>query len=73
MYATLMQSDTLKSYGRAKAGTRPGGVDLCKRPKDLSASERGKHGHGEGVSTEDVRESVLWYDVVCSRKSTHHL
>ena len=49
------------------------GVELSKKPKDLSASEREERGYGEGVSTEDVRESVLWYDVVCSRKVVRHL
>ena len=49
MYATLLQSDTLKPQGRAKAGTRPVGVELRKKPKDLSASEREERGHGEGV------------------------
>jgi hypothetical protein len=38
-----------------------------------SASEREERGYGEGVSTEDVRERSLWYDVVCSRKTDHHL
>ena len=37
VYPTLLQSDTLQSYGRAKAGTRPKGVGLCKKAKDLSA------------------------------------
>ena len=35
-------------YGRAKAGTRPVGVELRKKPKDLSASESEERGHGEG-------------------------
>ena len=56
-------------YGRPKEGTSPVGVDLWKTPKDLHTSEREDRGYGEGVSTEDVRESVLWYDVVCSRKT----
>ena len=41
------------------------GVELRKKPKDLSVSETEDHGYGEGVSTEDVGESTLWYDVVC--------
>ncbi len=41
------------------------GVELSKKPKDLSASEREERGYGEGVSTEDV----CTYDVVCSRKA----
>ncbi len=49
------------------------GVGLSKKPKDLSPSEREECGYGEGVSTEDVRESALWYDVVCSRKETRYL
>ena len=48
MYATLLQSDTLKPYGRAKAGTRPVGVELRKKPKDLSTHESDERGHGEG-------------------------
>ena len=49
VYATLLQSGTIQSYGRAKAGTRPVGVRLRKKPKDLIASEREERGHGEGV------------------------
>ena len=48
MYPTLMQSDTLKSDGHEKSGTSPLGVELRKKPKDLSASEREERGHGEG-------------------------
>ena len=75
MYATLLQSDTVQPYGRAKEGTRPVGVELRKKPKDLSASEREERGHGEGVSTENVNESALCttYDVVCLRKAARHL
>ena len=75
MYATLLQSDTVQSYGRAKAGTRPVGVGLRKKPKDLSVGEREDRGYGEGVSTENVNESALCttYDVVCSRKAARHL
>jgi hypothetical protein len=42
---------------------------------DLSASEREDRGYGEGVSTENVNESVLCttYDVVCSRKTVRHV
>ncbi len=51
------------------------GVGPNKKPKDLSASEREERGYGEGVSTENVNESVLCttYDVVCSRKAARHL
>ena len=51
------------------------GVELSKKPKDLSASEREERGYGEGVSTENVNESALCttYDVVCSRKAARHL
>ena len=63
MYTTLLQSDTVQPYGRTKAGMWSVGVGLRKQPKDLSVSEREERGHGEGVSTEDVRESVLWYDM----------
>ena len=48
MYATLRQLDTVQSYGRAKSGTRPMGVDLSQKPKDLSGSESEERGHGEG-------------------------
>ena len=71
--ATLLQSYTVESYGYSKAATSPGGVELHKKPKDLRSSEREERGYGEGVSTEDVRESALWYDVVCSRKTAYHL
>ena len=40
------------------------GVDLCKKPKDLSASEREERGHGEGVisNTEPRSHSFLISD-----------
>ncbi len=40
VYDTLIQSDTVQEYGRVKAGTRPVGVEIHKKPKDLSVSER---------------------------------
>ena len=51
------------------------GVGLHKKPKDLSASEREERGYGEGVSTEDVRESAFCTtcDGVCSRKAARKL
>ena len=65
MYPTLIQSDTVQPYGLVKTDTRRGGVGLSKKPKDLSESGRVECGNGEGVSIEDVRESVLGtYDVV---------
>ena len=75
MYATLLQSDTVQSYGRAKAVTRPVGVGLRKKPKDLTASKKEERGYGEGVCTENVNESALCttYDVVCSRQVARHL
>ena len=48
MYPTLLQSDTLQTYGHGKSDTRCGGVRLRKKPKDLSASEREDRDHGEG-------------------------
>ena len=63
MYATLIQSDTLYPYGRAKTDTRPGGVGLCKKPKDLSASDRQDREHGEG---RDVYVTLLQSDTVQS-------
>ena len=35
VYVTLLQSDTVQSYGRVISGTSPVGVDLSKKPKDL--------------------------------------
>jgi hypothetical protein len=60
-----------------KSDTRPVGVGLSKKPtdlstseivtkpKDLSPSESEERGHGDGVSTENVNESVssTTYDV----------
>ena len=57
VYATLLQSDTVQSYGRTKSGKRPVGFDLRKKTKDLSESERAERGHGEGVST----ANYSWY------------
>ena len=57
MYATLLQSDKVQSYGRTKSGKRHVGFDLRKKTKDLSESERAERGHGEGVSTTDYS----WY------------
>ena len=54
VYASLLQSDTVQPYGRAKAGTRPVGVELRKKPKDLSASESEERGHGEGGCVYDT-------------------
>ena len=50
VYATLLQLDTLYPYGLSKTDTRPVGVELHKKPKDLSVSEREDRGHGEGGS-----------------------
>ncbi len=46
--------------------------EIATKPKDLSPSESEECGHGEGVSTENVNESVssTTYHVVCSRKTT---
>jgi hypothetical protein len=49
-----MQSDTLQAYGRAKADTRPVGVGLSKKPKDLSVSEREEREHERGVRGYDT-------------------
>ncbi len=49
VHATLMQSDTVQPYGRAKADTRPVWVDLRKKSKDAIPSEREERGHEEGV------------------------
>ena len=43
VYTTQLQSDTVQSCGHGKAGTRPRGVGLLKKPKDLSPSEREEH------------------------------
>jgi hypothetical protein len=64
VYATLLQSDTVQSYGRTKADTRytrPVGVGLRKKPKDLTASEREERGHGKG---EGVYPTLLQSDTV---------
>ncbi len=45
----VMQSDTVQSYGPTEVDTRPVGVDLRKKPKDLSTSDREDRGHGKGV------------------------
>ena len=37
--ATLLESDTVQSYGHTKSGTSPVGVELRKKTKDLSPSE----------------------------------
>ena len=39
MYDTLIQSDTVQSYGREKSDTSLVGVESRKKPKDLSGSE----------------------------------
>ena len=44
VYPTLLQSDTVQTYGCAKEGTSPVGVELRKKTKDLSASEREERG-----------------------------
>ena len=51
MYDTLLQSDTVQPCGRVKEDTRPGGVGLRIKTKDLSAheSEECEHGKGGGV------------------------
>ena len=54
VYSTLLQSDTVQSYGRSKTDTRPVGVDLLKKPKDLSGSESEDRGHGEGGGVYDT-------------------
>ena len=66
VYVTLFQSDTVQSYGRVKVGTSPVGVELCKKPKDLCASERGtwtwggcEYGGCMYVKVQYVR--ILWY------------
>ena len=46
---TLLQSDTVHPYGRAKADMSPLGVELRKKLKDLSVSEREVREQGEGV------------------------
>jgi hypothetical protein len=58
---TLIQSDTVHPYGCAKADTRTVGVDLRKKPKDLSVSEREERGHGKGVG---VYGTLLQSDTV---------
>ena len=73
VYVTLLQSDTVQPYGHVKANC--GGLTTQKdKGPECNSSEREECCHGEGVSTEDVRESALCtYDVVYSRKTTRHL
>ena len=49
------------SYGRSKTVTRPGGVGLRKKPKDLSTNEREKREPGEG---RDVYATLLHSDTL---------
>ena len=62
------QIHVVQSYGRSKSDTRTLGVEIRKKPKGLSGSDREECGYGEGVSTDNVNESALCttYDVVCS-------
>ena len=54
VYSTLLQSDTVQSYGRSKTGTRPVGLGLRKKPKDLITSDREERGDGKGVGVYDT-------------------
>jgi hypothetical protein len=63
VYVTLLQSDTVQSYGHAKTDTRPVGAGLYKKPKDLIASESEECGHGKGVG---VYDTLLQSDTVQS-------
>ena len=49
VHVTLLQSDTVQSYGLVKTGTSPVGVGLRKKPKDLIASDVEERGHWKGV------------------------
>ena len=64
VYATLLQSDTLNPYGRAKTGTSPVGVELRKKPKDLSVSEREDREYGEGKDVYDT-DAVRYNTTIC--------
>ena len=59
----LCYSQTLQPYGRTKVDTRPGGVGLHKKTKDLSASEREDREYGEG---RDVYDTLIQSDTVQS-------
>jgi hypothetical protein len=39
------------------------------KPRNLSGSESEERGYGEGVGV----YGMMWYDVVCSRKTVRHL
>ena len=54
MYTTLLQSDTLQSFGHVKADTSPGGVGLRKKTKDLSVHEREEREHGGRRKTKSI-------------------
>ena len=59
----LLNSDTVQPYGRTKADTRPEGVGLRKKPKDLCISEREDRDHGKGG---DVYATLLQSDTLKS-------
>jgi hypothetical protein len=59
-----LQSGTVQVCGCAKEGTRPVGVGLCKKPKDMSPSEREECEDGEGVCMYDT---LLQSDTVQTR------
>jgi hypothetical protein len=66
LHDTLLQSDTVQSYGRVKEDTRTVWFDLHKNQRtcqNLSTSEREERGYGKGVRTENVNERVFMYDV----------
>ena len=73
MYATLLQSDTVQSYGHSKTDTRPVGVGLRKKPMDLSASEREKIGHGEVGMCILLCFSQIQYSHMVTQKQTRDL
>ena len=68
MYDTLLQSDTLNPHGRSKADTRPGGVGLCKKPKDLIVSEREECEPGEGRDVYVLYFSQIRYRHMVAQK-----
>ncbi len=70
VYVTLLQSDTVQSYGLVKAGTSPVGVGLRKKPKDLIASDVEERGHWKGVG---VHVTLFQSDtvVIWSRQNRH--
>ena len=72
VYDTLVQSDTVQSYGLGKEGTRTVGVERHKKPKDLSVSDREECGYGKGMGVHTtLLQSVRYSTNIRSLKDRH--